>query len=376
MQPGPPLRVAFGTIGSDMPGGIAATEHVFQAACERTGRLTALALPFGRRSRTVSALGRLGEGVSDLVAFARLVRRERPDLVHLDSAFDRRALLRDSCYSLLARALGQPLFFKFHGSDPALVATRSPLWRALTRLVLQGSAGVGVLSTEERAALITQGAEGAKISVMKNVVPWRRFRIEPRPVREHSRLLFIARLVSTKGLREAIRAVALLVREGRAVTLDVVGDGPERAPAEALTRELGLANEVRFLGYVPEADTAEHYRTAGMLLFPTEREGFSMTIFQALAAGLPILTTRVNAAADWLVEPDHVLWIPAHDPAALALKVAWLLDHPEAADRMSLLGPARAELFDEEALALEAVDRYTSLLERIRALPQGNPGPS
>jgi len=54
-------------------------------------------------------------------------------------------------------------------------------------------------------------------------------------------------------------------------------------------------------GFRPLAEHASHVcRVSGL---PTEREGFSMTIFQALAAGLPILTTRVNAAADWLVEP-------------------------------------------------------------------------
>lgn len=357
-----------------MPGGIAATEHVFQAACERTGRLTALALPFGRRTQGGSAPARL---VSDLFALVRLVRREHPDLVHLDSAFDRRALLRDACYALLARGLGQPVFFKFHGSDPALVRTRSPFWRALTRFVVGNAAGVGVLSTDERAALIAEGARADKIFVLKNAVPWRRFRVEPKPARERTRLLFIARLVATKGLADVIRALAMLAREGRAATLDVVGDGAERAPAEALAQTLGVADRVRFLGHIPEAETARHYLSAGMLVFPTEREGFSMTVFQALAAGLPILTTRVNAAADWLVEPDHVLWIQAHDPADVARKVASLLDHPEVADRMSALGPAHAELFDEEALAREAIDRYTSLLERTRpspaaARPQGS----
>ena len=124
-----------------MPGGIAATEHVFQAACERTGRLTALALPFGRRRKSGSA-------------FARLARRERPDLIHLDSAFDRRALVRDACYALLGRWLGQPVFFKFHGSDPALVRTRSPFWRTLTRFVVGSAAGVGVLSTDRGAVVV------------------------------------------------------------------------------------------------------------------------------------------------------------------------------------------------------------------------------
>jgi glycosyltransferase involved in cell wall biosynthesis len=360
-----------------MPGGIAATEHVFQAACARTGRVTVLPLPFGRRGSSGSALTRLLEGVQDLAAFARLSRRERPDLVHLDSAFDRRALVRDSCYALLARVLGQPVFIKFHGSDPALVRTRSPFWRGLIRLVTGAAIGIGVLSTDERAALIAEGADGDRIFVLKNVVPWRRFRAEPRPLRERTRLLFLARLVATKGLRDTIRAVAILIGSGRQVTLDVVGDGPERAPAEALARELGIAGAVRFHGHVPEAETAAFYRTAGMLVFPTEREGFSMTIFQALAAGLPILTTRVNAAADWLVEPDHVLWIPAGDPGAVAERIAWLLDHPAAGERMFTLSPVRAELFDEDALAREAIDRYTVLLQRSRgiAAPRPTRGP-
>jgi glycosyltransferase involved in cell wall biosynthesis len=359
----PALRVAFATIPSDQPGGIAATEHVFQSACARTGRLVPLTLPCGRRGGSGGMFARTLEGMQDLGAFARLVRNEKPDLVHFDSAFDRRALVRDACYALLARALGQPVFFKFHGSDPALVATRSPGWRALIALVLGSAKGVGVLSASERDALVACGADGTKIAVVKNVVPWRRFEGLPRE-RTRNRLLFLARLVPTKGLADAVRAVALLAREGRVATLDVVGDGPSRAPAEELARELGIAHAVTFHGHVPEAETTRFYLECGMLVLPTEREGFSMTIFQALAAGLPILTTRVNAAADWLVEPDHVRWIPAKDPAGVARQVAWLLDHPEDADRMSALGPARAKLFDEDALAAEAIDRYSALLAR------------
>jgi glycosyltransferase involved in cell wall biosynthesis len=357
------LRVAFATIPEDQPGGIAATEHVFQAACARTGRLVPLSLPFGRRGGSGNAVRRTLEGVSDLGVFAQLVREEHPDLVHFDSAFDRRALVRDASYALLARALGQKVFFKFHGSDPELVGTRSPFWRSLIRLVLGSAAGVGVLSSPEKDALVAQGADGTKIHVMKNAVPWRRFE-KAVPVRERNRLLFLARLVPTKGLADVVRAVALLKREGREVTLDVVGDGPARAPAVALAEELGVANAIRFHGHVPESDTTRFYLSSGMLVLPTEREGFSMTIFQALAAGLPILTTRVNAAADWLVEPEHVRWIPVRDPAGVARQVAHLLDHPDEADAMGVNGPARARLFDEDLLANEAIDRYTALLAR------------
>src|SRR5439155_12132505 len=110
--PGRPLVVAFGTIPAAMPGGIAATEHLFQAALARTGRVAPLALPFGRREHGQGPAARLLEGMADLARFAALVVRRRPDLVHLDSAFDHRALVRDAAYAVVARALGQKLFVK------------------------------------------------------------------------------------------------------------------------------------------------------------------------------------------------------------------------------------------------------------------------
>ena len=367
-----PLHIAFGTIPADMPGGIAATEHVFQAALARTGRVTVRALPFGSRGTAQGPLVRIIEGLADLARFAALVVRERPDLVHLDSAFDRRALLRDAAYALVARGLGQRLFVKLHGSDPALVATPSRWWRALTGLVFGAAAGVGVLSGDEKAALVAAGWPAAKIAVVKNVVPWRRFASAPGaavPARDPLALLFLARLVPTKGLDDAVRALALVRHAGREATLDVVGDGPSRAGAEALAKELKLGAAVRFHGHVPEADTVRYYETSGALVLPTEREGFSMTIFQAVAAGLPVLTTRVNAAKDWLSEPANVLWVRAHDPANVAARVLELLGHPKTAEQMFTEGPRRAQAFDEDRVAMEYVDLYTRCVRRTALSP-------
>jgi glycosyltransferase involved in cell wall biosynthesis len=296
--------------------------------------------------------------------------------VHLDSAFDRRALVRDAAYAIVARVVGQKLFVKFHGSDPALVGTRSPWWRALIGLVFGAAGGVGVLSGDEKEALVAAGWPAGKIAVVKNVVPWRRFELSPGvtpPVREPLRFLFLARLVATKGLDDAIRALEIVRRTGPLATLDVVGDGPARAGAEAVVVRLGLGEAVRFHGHVPEAETERFYRTAGALVLPTEREGFSMTIFQAVAAGLPVLTTRVNAAKDWLAEPDQVLWVRVHDPAHVAARALELLAKPEIAQHMLTAGPARARAFDEDRVAAEYVDLYTRCVRRSPLSPSSTP---
>lgn len=367
---GRPLRIAFGTIPRSMPGGIAATEHDFQAALARTGRVEPLALPFGRRRERQAAPARALEGVADLFRFAALVLRARPDLVHLDSAFDRRALARDAGYAAVARLLRQPLFLKLHGSDPDLVALRRGPWAALARFVLSAAAGVGVLSGDERDAFVAAGVDPAKLFVVKNVVPWRRFAAEgPPPRRERGRMLFLARLVETKGLNDAIAALALVRRAGHDAWLEVVGDGPARRGAEELVSRLDLHGYVRFHGQLPEADTERFYRACGMLVLPTEREGFSMTIFQALSAGLPILTTRVNAAKDWLREPDHVLWVNVHDPEHVAARAVELLTRPELAARMAVQGPVRAREFDEARVAEEFLDVYTRVRKRQAPMP-------
>ena len=356
-----PLRVRFGTIHPGMPGGIYVTEKPFEDALAAGGEVEVRSIPFGRRFPDESRAGRIARRAADLAGFVLTVLRERPDLVHLNSAFDRRALVRDVGYATLARLLGQRVFFKFHGSDPTVLESGSRFWRWMAAATIRGAIAIGVLSTEERDWFVAHGFPAGKFHVVKNAVDWRRFDGAERRAPSPPRLLFIARMVPTKGLLDVLRALALLRGAGRDVTLLCVGDGPERPAAEALTRELGLGGAVVFTGFVPEAETRRHYLEASALVFPTRREGFSMTIFQSLAAGLPVITTRLRAAADHLREPDHCLWVEPARPDRLAERVAWLLDHPEVAEAMSRNGRALARGFGVETVAAEYLALYRRL---------------
>lgn len=360
-----PLTVFFGTISPGMPGGIYVTESVFEQACEASGAVRPVRIPFGRRRPDESRLARFVTRFADWITYAWKVARESPDVVHLNTAFDRRALARDIGYILISRALGQPLFLKFHGSDHTVLETPSRFWRAVMRITLTRASLVGVLSSEEKANFVAAGFPAERFVVVKNVVDWQRFAAGAWPRRDPARLLFIARLVPAKGLGTVIRALRRLVDEGRDIRLECVGDGPARPDAERLTSELGLDSHVHFAGRVPEEETSRYYLECGMLAFPTAHpEGFSMTIFQSLAAGLPVLTTRSRAAADYLREPDHCLWVSPGEPGALAERIAWLLDHPEAAARMSAAGQRLAREFGGDLVAQEYVAHYRRIARR------------
>ncbi len=347
-----------------MPGGLGVSELAYQEACARSGLIEPRFTPYSRRSDTEGPFGLAVRLVLDFLAFIVHLIRDRPDVVHLNTAYDRRALGRDLGYMWVAALVRQPMFLKLHGSDAALLAGPSPIWRWMTRQVIGRAAAIGVLSSEEKANFVAAGFDAARFQVVKNVVDWRRFQAGEASRPAGAPLLFIARFIPAKGLMDVIRALHRLRVAGHDVRLTCVGDGPQRGEAEALVTELGLTGAVDFTGQVPETTTTAFYQRSVALVFPTRHpEGFSMTIFQALAAGLPILTTRIRAAADYLKEPDNVLWVEASRPEALAERIGWLLDHPEAAAAMSRNNMARAHDFDGETLVREFLSIYRTIAQ-------------
>lgn len=272
----------------------------------------------------------------------RLREQLRPgnfDVVHINTSFDTRALLRDAVVTscLPSTSSGPKVFLKFHGSDARLLKTTNPLLRSLGSYLLSRVDGIGVLSSEERDNFLNAGVPEEKIFVVKNVVKSAvqnktqdsvsDFRSKLNLPADVPLLLFIGRFIEAKGLMDVIHACKLLRDQDREFVLLCVGDGPAREDAVTEVNRLGLGPCVRFFGYVPEEQAAEFYANSTMLVFPTYHyEGFPMVIFNAAASGLPIITTRIRAAADYLKEPDNCLWVQPNLPEMLAEKIQRLLE--------------------------------------------------
>ena len=106
------------------------------------------------------------------------------------------------------------------------------------------------------------------------------------------RLLFVGRLVRTKGARDAIRALGI-ARDLPAV-LDIVGDGFDRAACEALTAELGLTGRVRFHGWLDREQVHGFYKAADVFVFPSYREPGGNVVFEAMGYGLPLIVSDIG----------------------------------------------------------------------------------
>lgn len=115
------------------------------------------------------------------------------------------------------------------------------------------------------------------------------------------RCVFLGRLVPYKGGDMLLEAAAELVKAGR-LTIDFVGDGPERSRLEGLASELGLGDAVRFLGLVPHTEVQRHLADADLMTFPSIREFGGAVILEAMAVGVVPMAVAYGGPGELMTE--------------------------------------------------------------------------
>ena len=141
-------------------------------------------------------------------------------------------------------------------------------------------------------------------------------------------LLYHGRVDRRKGVLELIEAVNRLKAEGRNLRLVISGIGPDLATGMALTNALHLNDVIDFTGYVSYEDAPKVYRTADLFISPTWSEGFSNTLLEAMASGLPIVASRAIGVVDCLTDRENALFHEVHDVQGLSQQIGALLDNP------------------------------------------------
>jgi rhamnosyl/mannosyltransferase len=179
-------------------------------------------------------------------------------------------------------------------------------------------------------------------------------------------LLFVGKLRYYKGLDVLLRAMPQV----QGARLLVVGSGPERRALDALARNLKLEERVHFLGELPDDELIALRHAAresgGLFVLPANHrsEAFGMVLLEAMAAGLPLVTTELGTGTSW-VNQDGVTGrvLPPNDPAALAESINGLLASPGTLSAMSTAARIRAAHFDVEAMTNRVEALYQRLTE-------------
>ncbi len=158
------------------------------------------------------------------------------------------------------------------------------------------------ISEKVRDDLVSLGADARRIRVVENGVDFKRIQ-RIRPAEESSDIIFVGRLVPHKRVDMLLRAVRLLKTDMPDIRCLVVGEGPERPRLEKMAEELGLTENVRFLGHVEDHDDVIALMKASkVFVLPSTREGFPNTILEANASGLPVLVViHPKNAGAWAI---------------------------------------------------------------------------
>jgi glycosyltransferase involved in cell wall biosynthesis len=162
-------------------------------------------------------------------------------------------------------------------------------------------------------------------------------------------IVFVGELRKLKGVDVLIEAMAVLTREGRRVTATIVGEGPDRAPFEAMAQALGPA--IRFVGSKPARAA---FALGRLLVVPSRAESLPYIVLEAAAAGLPLIATGVGGIPE-ICGPDSAGLVTPGDPAALARAIRRALDQPAGMKEAALRLQARVRAAFSADVMTEAV---------------------
>lgn len=288
----------------------------------------------GRPNGRAASLMRL---VIDTTLFWRAVRSGRYDLVHLNPSLERKALLRDGVLVLLARVARVPIVVFMHGWVPECEAMlRHWLPGRLFALTFLRAEHFIVLASSFQRTLEEWGRSGP-ITVMGTAVEddvLDAAPAQPRPDTVPFNVLFLARLEESKGVMTALAVHELLRARGRLVELTIAGDG---SAADVVRQHITEAtiDGVRLVGYVRGAVKIATLRTADVYLFPTEYgEGLPVSILEAMAMRLPVVTRPVGGIADFFVDGEMGFVSDSVDPTVFADFVERLIDDERLRERI------------------------------------------
>jgi colanic acid/amylovoran biosynthesis glycosyltransferase len=155
------------------------------------------------------------------------------------------------------------------------------------------------------------------------------------------RVLSVGRLVSAKGHGVLLEGVAIAARNGVPIELTIVGDGPRRDRLEALTAELGLGEQVTFAGAIAQDRLPAMFAAADAFCLPSFAEGLPVVLMEAMATGLPAVTTGVMGIPELVVDDENGLLVPPGRADLVADALVRLARDPELRARLGRAGRAR-----------------------------------
>lgn len=299
------------------------------------------------------------------LALALFVMRgvtRRIDVAHINIA-RHGSTWRKMLFVRAAQRMGCKVILHLHGSGyDAYFSTLSPALQGRIRALFNSVDAVVALSPYWQRVIVDQlHVPAERVHVIANGVPVPDIVPSVRAVQAPPVILFMGELGPRKGTDILLAALANVDAQGLRFRAVMGGNGAvEEARQQA--QVLGIADHVSFLGWVGEAEVNRHLEAATIFVLPSRAENQPLSILEAMAHGLPVVSTRVGAIPEQILDTKTGLIVEPGDAAQLATALTRLLSDPEDARVMGQAGRAR---FIEEFALSSCADRFVRLYRSL-----------
>ena len=228
---------------------------------------------------------------------------------------------------------------------------------------------VTVSGASRRDIVADFGVDPRRVAVMYNGVDTELFRpLEDRPRKTNQIMAIASADTPTKGLQILLPAVAQLISAGKQLELVLVGKPKPDGETARLIRRLGLKDHIQWYRDLEQEQLVELYAQSTIAVVPSMYEGFGLPAVEAMACGIPLISSDGGALAE--VVGDAALVVPAGDAPALASAIQELLENPKHRAKLGRYGRERAEReFSWQVCAQRLVGHYRSVIQSTTAKP-------
>jgi glycosyltransferase involved in cell wall biosynthesis len=292
----------------------------------------------------------------------RMVQSWRPDLFHIFFGYPTGPI-----GWMIRKRFNLPYVLSLLGADVPGIADQEVglqhiLLKPVTRIIWR-NAGFVVANSQGLKEVAEANIPDCAVEVVDNGIDLETFYPCDRQKRSPDlRLLFVARFAINKRLDLLLQAGKELLDEGESNwSLMIIGDGPLRPTYEAfLEKDQHLRQRIHLLGWVKMDQLRDHYHSSDVFVLTSDYEGMSSVVLQAMACGMPIISTRVQGSDGMIIDGVNGFFIPYRDVPALKAAIKQFIHHPELLDPFGKQSVRLVERYDWKY----AADRYLAYYQR------------
>lgn len=202
---------------------------------------------------------------------------------------------------------------------------------------------------------------GLAIEVISNGVDAATFRPDNSRSKGDPRILCVGRLIQRKGQHDLVQALKNLQMQNVSATLTLVGEGDDEARLRAAVQGQNLSDRVTFAGYVPREEMPKYYNAADVFVLPSYNEGMSVSVLEALASGLPVISSMTGGSEELIEQGVQGFTFPAGDISKLSDLLLTLCKDTSQREAMGVAARAQAERFSWAS----ASNKFEKLITRV-----------